>query len=409
MDFTLTAEQRTWRDRARDFAQGTIRPQAAALDHAGVFPDALVAELARRGLLGLTLSPTWGGSGGDTIAYCLVLEELARADAGIAITVEAHISLGCAPLATFGTPEQRARFLPPLAGGARLWAFGLTEAGAGTDAGGIATVETPDDRGWTIDGAKRYITNGGTPRTAGVTVLARTGTRPDGKPELSAILVPQDTPGYTRGPAHDTLGWRTANQVPLHFAACRVPADHLLGPRGAGLRQFLTVLDAGRIAVGALAVGLAQACFDEALDHARRRRQFGRAIGEFQAIQSELADMATEIALARGPVLRAAWLKDRGAPYGRVASMAKVFASEAAKRAADNAAQILGGAGFLAASAVARYWRQVKINEIGEGTSEINRQLIARDLLADADTLLAGIGTDYTTGERDSAAGREHA
>jgi len=404
MDFTLAAEQRAWRDRARDFAQGTIRPQAAALDRAGEFPDAIVAEMARRGFLGLTLPPEWGGSGGDTIAYCLVLEELARADAGIAITVEAHISLGCAPLVAFGTTEQRARFLPALASGARLWAFGLTEAGAGTDAGGTATVATLDDRGWTIDGAKRYITNGGTPRTAGVTVLARTGTRPDGRPELSTLLVPQETPSYTRGPAHETLGWRTANQVPLGFAACRVPADHLLGPRGAGLRQFLQILDGGRIAVGALAVGLAQACLDEALDHARRRHQFGRAIGGFQAIQLKLADMATEIESARGLVLRAAWLKDRGEPFGREASMAKVFASEAAKRAADNAAQILGGAGFLAASAVARYWRQVKINEIGEGTSEINRQIIARGLLADADALLAGIGTDHTIEASDEAA-----
>jgi len=216
--------------------------------------------------------------------------------------------------------------------------------------------------------------------------------------------VSQETPGYMRGPAHETLGWRTTNRVPLHFATCRVPADHLLGPRGAGLRQFLQILDAGRIAVGALAVGLAQACFDEALDHARRRHQFGRAIGAFQAIQLKLADMATESELARGLILRAAWLKDRGGPFGREASMAKVFASEAAKRAADSAAQILGGAGFLAASAVARYWCQVKINEIGEGTSAINHQFISRGLLADADTLLAGIGTDYTTGAPAEAA-----
>jgi short-chain 2-methylacyl-CoA dehydrogenase len=383
MDFDYTAEQRRWRDLARDYAEGQIKPRAVQLDREQRFPYDIVADLAGLGLLGLTLPQAYGGSGGDFVAYCLVIEELSRADTSVAITVEAHTTLGCAPIAAYGTEAQKRRFLGPCAGGQRLWAFGLTEENAGTDAGGTETVAVLRDGRWTIDGAKRYITNAGTDITAGVTVMTRTGTRPDGRPELTALLVPQDTPGYTRGAPYEKLGWRASDQRPLRFRACAVPEDHLLGERGAGLRQFLSTLDAGRVAVGALSVGLGQACFESALDHARKRRQFGRAIAEFQAIQFKLADMATEIELARTMVLKAAWLKDQGRPYSREASMAKVFASEAAKRAADQAVQIHGGAGFLEGSDVARYWRQVKINEIGEGTSEINRQVIARSLLRD--------------------------
>jgi butyryl-CoA dehydrogenase len=394
MDFDLTAEQRHWRDLAREFAQGVVRPRAAELDRAQIFPYDIIAEMARLGLLGLSLPYEYGGSDGDFVSYCLAIEEISRADTSVGITMEAHVSLGCAPLATYGTPEQKARFLAQVANGRRLWAFGLTEDNAGTDAGGTETTAELRDGEWVINGAKKYITNGGTDITAGVTIIARTGTRPDGRPELSAIIVPQETPGYTRGPAYEKLGWRASDQRPLHFADCRVPEWHLLGQRGAGFRQFLQTLDAGRVAVGALSVGLAQACFDEALAYAQQRRQFGKAIAEFQAIQFKLADMATEIELARTMVIKAAWLKDRGRPYSREASMAKVYASETAKRAADQSAQIHGGTGFMADSAVARYWRQVKINEIGEGTSEINRQIIARSLLAQSDELLAGIVTD---------------
>jgi butyryl-CoA dehydrogenase len=383
MDFDYTAEQRRWRDLARDYAEGQIKPRAVRLDREQRFPYDIVSDLAGLGLLGLTLPEAYGGSGGDFVAYCLVIEELSRADTSVAITVEAHTTLGCAPIAAYGTEAQKRRFLGPCAGGQRLWAFGLTEENAGTDAGGTETVAVLQDGRWTIDGAKRYITNAGTDITAGVTVMTRTGTRPDGRPELTALLVPQETPGYTRGAPYEKLGWRASDQRPLRFRACAVPEDHLLGERGAGFRQFLSTLDAGRVAVGALSVGLGQACFESALDHARKRRQFGRAIAEFQAIQFKLADMATEIELARTMVLKAAWLKDQGRPYSREASMAKVFASEAAKRAADQAVQIHGGAGFLEGSDVARYWRQVKINEIGEGTSEINRQVIARSLLRD--------------------------
>jgi len=384
MNFDPTSEQKRWRDLARDYAQAEIRPRAAELDREQKFPYDIVAEMARLGLMGLTLPEEYGGSGGDFVSYNLALEEISRADTSVGITMEAHISLGCVPLATYGTLEQKEKFLSQCATGERLWAFGLTEEEAGTDAGGTRTTAELDDGNWVVNGSKKWITNSGTDVTAGVTVIARTGTRENGRAELTAIIVPQDTPGYTRGSGYEKLGWRAADQHPLSFEDCRVPEAHLLGERGAGLRQFLRTLDGGRVAVAALSVGLAQACFDEALSRAKERRQFGKAISEFQAIQFKLADMAMEIELARNLVLKAAWLKDEGRSFGREASMAKVFASEAAKRAADQAIQIHGGEGFMEASAVARYWRQVKINEIGEGTSEINRQVIARSLLQES-------------------------
>jgi butyryl-CoA dehydrogenase len=384
MNFDPTDEQRRWRDLARDFAREEIRPRAAELDREQRFPYDVVSEMGRLGLLGLTLPEEYGGSGGDFVAYNLALEEISRADTSVGITMEAHISLGCSPIAAYGTQEQKERYLPKCATGENLWAFGLTEEGAGTDAGGTRTTAKLEDGEWVINGSKKWITNSGTDITGGVTVIARTGTRENGKPELTAIVVPQDAPGYTRGPSYDKLGWRASDQHPLYFEDCRVPEKNLLGERGKGFRQFLATLDGGRVAVAALSVGLAQACFDEALGRAKEREQFGSRIAEFQAIQFKLADMAMEIELARNMVLKAAWLRDLGRPFGREASMAKVFASEAAKRAADSAVQIWGGEGFMETSAVARYWRQVKINEIGEGTSEINRQIIARSLLAES-------------------------
>jgi short-chain 2-methylacyl-CoA dehydrogenase len=384
MNFDPTDEQRRWRDLAHDFAQGAIRPRAAVLDREQMFPYDIIAEMARLGLMGLTLPEEYGGSDGDYVAYILALEEISRADTSVGITMEAHISLGCAPLAAYGTTEQKDDFLRRCATGERLWAFGLTEEEAGTDAGRTRTTAELEGGEWVINGSKKWITNSGTDITAGVTVIARTGTRENGRPELTAFILPQETSGYTRGPGYEKLGWRASDQHPLYFEDCRVPEDYMLGERGAGLRQFLRTLDGGRVAVAALSVGLAQACFDEAVARARERHQFGKAIGEFQAIQFKLADMAMEIELARNLVLKAAWLKDQGRPFSREASMAKVFASEAAKRAADQAIQIHGGEGFMEGSAVARYWRQVKINEIGEGTSEINRQIIARSLLAES-------------------------
>ncbi len=379
MNFDLSDQQRRWQSLARDFAEGVIRPEQ--LDREQKFPYDIVAEMAELGLMGLTLPEEYGGSGGDFVAYNLALEEISRADTSVGITMEAHVSLGCAPLATYGTPEQKEKFLRPCASGERLWAFGLTEEEAGTDAGGTRTTAELQNGEWVINGSKKWITNSGTDVTVGVTATARTGTRSGGGLELTALLVPQDTPGYTRGPGYEKLGWRASDQHPLYFEDCRVPEEYVLGERGRGFSQFLQTLDGGRVAVAALSVGLARACLDEALARAGQRRQFGKTIGEFQAIQFKLADMAMEIELARNTVLKAAWLKDEGRAFGREASMAKVFASEAAKRAADQAVQIHGGEGFMERSAVARYWRQVKINEIGEGTSEINRQIIARRLL----------------------------
>jgi short-chain 2-methylacyl-CoA dehydrogenase len=385
MNFDLTDEQKRWRDLARDYAQSEIRPRAAQLDREQKFPYDIVVEMARLGFMGLTLPEEYGGSGGDFVAYNLALEEVSRADTSVGITMEAHVSLGCSPFVAFGTPEQKEHYLGEvIRGGERLWAFGLTEENAGTDAGGTQTTAELRDGHWTVNGSKKWITNSGTDITGGVTAIARTGTRENDRPELTALIIPQDTPGYTRGPAYEKTGWRASDQRPLYFEDCRVPEENVLGERGRGFVQFLQTLDGGRVAVAALSVGLAQACLDEALARAKERRQFGKAIAEFQAIQFKLADMAMEIELARNMVLKAAWLKEEGRTFGREASMAKVFASETAKRAADQAVQIHGGEGFMETSAVARYWRQVKINEIGEGTSEINRQIIARSLLQES-------------------------
>jgi butyryl-CoA dehydrogenase len=387
MNFDLTGEQRRWRDLARDYAQGEIRPRAAQLDKEQKFPYDIAARMAELGLMGMTIPEEYGGTGGGFVSYNLALEEICRADTSVGITMEAHISLGCSPLVAFGTDEQKEHFLGEvIQGGKKLWAFGLTEETAGTDAGGTQTTAELVDGQWVINGSKKWITNGGTEITGGVTAIARTGTRDNGKPELTAIIIPQDTPGYTRGPGYEKTGWRASDQRPLYFQDCRVPEENTLGERGRGFVQFLQTLDGGRVAVAALSVGLAQACFDEALGRAKERRQFGKAISEFQAIQFKLADMAMEIELARNMVLKAAWLKDNDRSFSREASMAKVFASETAKRAADQAVQIYGGEGFMETSAVARYWRQVKINEIGEGTSEINRQIIARSLLQEETT-----------------------
>ena len=382
MNFDLSDEQRRWRDLARDFAQGEVRPRAAQLDKEQKFPYEIVAQMTELGLMGMTVPEEYGGSAGDFVSYTLALEEVSRADTSVGITMEAHISLGCSPFVAFGTQEQKEYFLGEVIGGGKsLWAFGLTEENAGTDAGGTQTTAELANGQWAVNGSKKWITNSGTNMTGGVTAIACTGMRENGKPELTAIIIPQETPGYTRGPGYEKTGWRASDQHPLYFEDCRVPEKNTLGERGRGFRQFLQTLDGGRVAVAALSIGLAQACLDEALARARERSQFGRAIAEFQAIQFKLADIGMEIELARNMTLKAAWLKEEGRAFGREASMAKVFASETAKRAADQAVQIHGGEGFMETSAVARYWRQVKINEIGEGTSEINRQIIAQSLL----------------------------
>ena len=383
MNFELSDEQRQVRELCREFAREVVAPAAEELDREHRFPAGIVRQMGELGLFGLGFSEEWGGSGGDFLSLCIAIEEISRADAGVGITLEAATGLGITPIYQFGTPEQKQRWLPELRAGRRLWAFGLTEPAAGSDAAATRTRAVLDKGEWVIDGAKQFITNSGTDITAGVTITARTGER-----EISALLVEQGTPGYTVEPAYRKLGWHSSDTHPLSFAGCRVPEANLLGKRGAGYQQFLATLVAGRVAIAALSVGLAQACLDAALSYAKERHAFGKPIAQQQAVSFMLADMSTEIELSRLAVYRAALLHpgDGLAPtaeFTRWASMAKVFASETSKRCADHAVQIHGGYGFIEDFPVARYWRDVKINEIGEGTSEVQRILIARELLRD--------------------------
>ena len=380
MDFELSDEQRAIRDTVREFARGEVAPRAAHHDETGEFPYDLVAGMARLGLFGLPFPESIGGAGADFLSYCLALEELARADASVAITLEAAVSLGISPLVEFGTPEQRERWLPPLLAGERLWAFGLTEPEAGSDAGATQTRAVRDGDEWVINGRKAFITNAGTDISAGVTITAVTGGA-GGERRISAIAVERGTPGYTQAAKYRKLGWHASDTRELLFDDCRVPVSHTVGEEGAGFRQFMQILESGRVAIAALSVGVAQACLDASLAYAVERRQFGVPLARFQATQFKLADMATQIELSRLITLRAATQVDRTGRAGIHASMAKVHASETATWCANQAVQIHGGYGFMEESPVARYYRDVKINEIGEGTSEVQRILIARHLL----------------------------
>jgi short-chain 2-methylacyl-CoA dehydrogenase len=380
MDFTLNEEQTAIRDTCREFAEQEIKPLAEEMDATGQFPYALIRKMGELGLLGLPFSEEYGGAGADFLSYCLAIEEISCGDVSVGITMEAHTSLGASPFYLFGSQEQKERFLLPLATGEKLWAFGLTEPEAGSDSGGTQTRATLQDGQWHINGSKAFITNAGTDMTAGVTITAVTGRLPDGHKEITNIIVPKDTPGYIIGKAYKKMGWKASDTRPLAFEECTVPEENILGRRGDGFRQFMQILDAGRIAIAALSVGLAQACLDEASSYAKERKQFGQPISKFQAIRFKLADMATEIELARLMYYKAAWLHMQNKPYTREASMAKLFASETAKRAADQAVQIHGGYGFMDEYPVSRYWRSVKVNEIGEGTSEVQRMLIAKTL-----------------------------
>jgi len=384
MDFELTDEQRAIRNVCREFTRDVIVPAAPALDREHRFGYDIVRQMGELGLFGIPFAEQWGGAGGDFLSYCIAIEEISRGDAGIGITLEAAVSLGAALIYDFGTREQKERWLPDLLAGRRLWAFGLTEPQAGSDAGATQTRADLEDGCWVVNGAKQFITNSGTDISAGVTITAVTARRPGAaRGEISAILVPRDTAGYEVQRAYDKLGWHSSDTHPLAFDDCRVPEENLLGRRGGGHRQFLHTLIGGRVAIAALSVGLAQACLDASLSYARERTQFGRPISSFQAIQFKLADMATEVELARLITYRAAIAYQSARRTGdaqRLAAMAKLYASEASKRAADQAVQIHGGYGFIEDSPVARYWRDAKINEIGEGTSEIQRTLIARAL-----------------------------
>jgi short-chain 2-methylacyl-CoA dehydrogenase len=380
MDFSLSAEQQMIRHLCREFAEAEIKPQAEEMDRSGAFPIDIIKKMAELGLLGLPFPEEYGGAGADFLSYCLALEEIGRGDASVAITMEAHTSLGATPFHLFGTNEQKERYLTRLARGEQLWSFGLTEPGAGSDSGGTETHAELQEGLWRINGSKNFITNAGTEMTGGVTITAVTGRDEHGRKEITNLIVPRGTPGYIIGNPYHKMGWRASDTRPLSFEDCQVPEENMLGKCGSGFGQFMHILSLGRIAIAAMTVGLATACYDESLKYARERRQFGRPISAFQGIQFKLADMATEIELARLMYYKAAWQHMQGEPFTREASMAKLFASETAKRAADQAVQIHGGYGFMDEYPVSRYWRNVKAHEIGEGTSEVQRLIIAKNL-----------------------------
>lgn len=378
MDFNLSDEQVMIRNLAREFAETEIAPRAEHFDKNKEFPYEIVSKLADLGFLGLPVPEKYGGAGADTLSYAIAVEELSRGDASVGITVAAHTSLGSMPFLLFGTEQQKQEYLPQLASGEMLWAFGLTEPQAGSDAGATQTRADLRDGEWVINGTKSFITNSGTRMSGGVTITAVTGTRADGKPEISNVIVRTGTPGYTVSREYDKMGWRASDTHELVFTDARVPEANMLGVRGDGFHQFLTILDGGRISVAALSVGLAQAALDASVRYAKARVQFGKPISSYEAIQFKIADMQTEIELARLMTYKAAWLKDQGRDFRMSAGMAKLFAGEVATRAANHAVQIHGGYGVMEEFPVARYWRDVKIGEIGEGTSEIQRLVIAR-------------------------------
>jgi short/branched chain acyl-CoA dehydrogenase len=375
IDLDLSPEHELLRDTVRQFALERIAPVAEELDREKRFPYELVAALAELGLMGMTIPETYGGGGTDTLSYAIAIEELTRIDSSVAATVAAHHSLGTMPIFLFGTEEQKRTWLPGLTRGGRLAAFGLTEPEAGSDAGAARTAARLDGDEWVIDGSKIFITNAGTDITTCVTITARTG---DG--EISNLIVPNGAPGYVISPPMQKLGWRASDTRELSFQGVRVPRANLLGPRGAGLRQFLEILDGGRISVAAMGVGLAQGCYDLASEYALKRRQFGQPIASFQAVQEKLVNMATELEAARGLVYRAAWEKDQGRDFARTAAMAKLYSGELSHRAANWALQIHGGYGFMDEYPISRLYRDQKILEIGEGTNEVQRMVIARHL-----------------------------
>ncbi len=380
MDFQFTAEQDEFRKTVRAFAEEVIEPRAQEMDETGEFPVDIVKQMGALGLFGLPFPEEYGGSGADFTTLCIAIEELARIDSSMAITLEAGVGLGAMPIYLFGSEEQKQRWLVPLARGEHIAGFGLTEPGAGSDSGNTQTKAVLDGGEWVINGSKAFITNVGTPLSLFVTITAATGER-GGQKEVSNIIVPVGTPGFTIGKAYKKIGWHASDTRELAFDDCRVPEENLLGTRGEGFRNFLIILDGGRAAIGALAVGLAQGCLEQSLAYAKERKQFGKPIADFQAIQFKLADMAVSTELARLAVYRAAWMSDQGMPFKKEASIAKLFASEAAVTAAREAVQIHGGYGYINESAVSRFYRDSKVLEIGEGTSEVQRILIARDLL----------------------------
>jgi butyryl-CoA dehydrogenase len=378
MNFDLSGDQQAIQQLCREFAREVVAPQAEGLDRDAAFPYEIVSQMAGLGLLGLPFPEQYGGAGADTISYALAVMELARIDASVAITLAAHVSLGASPFYLFGTEAQKQEYLVPLAAGRLLWGFGLTEPGAGSDAGATQTRAELRAGQWIINGTKAFITNSGTDITGGTTITAVTGMGADGRNEISNLIVPQATPGFSRSKQYHKMGWRASDTRELSFLDAAVPEANLLGPRGRGLKQFLTILDGGRISVAALSVGLAWGAYDEALKYAKARIAFGQPISKFQAIQFKLADMLMEIEHARVMVLKAAWEKDAGRDFAMTASLAKLYSGEVSRRVVNEAVQIHGGYGFMDEYPVSRMYRDQKINEIGEGTNEVQRLVIAR-------------------------------
>ena len=380
----LSEEHEELRATVRRFAQEEVAPVVAEYYEHGSFPYPLVQKMGEMGLFGLPFPEEYGGMGGDVFALCLAIEELARVDSSLAVTLEAAVGLGAMPIYRFGTETQRGRWLPSLCAGSALGAFGLTEPGGGSDAAGTRTTAARDGDAWVVNGSKAFITNSGTDITAFVTVTAVTGRAGDGRPSISTIVVPTGTPGFTVAPGYSKVGWCASDTHELAFDDCRVPLDHLLGEEGRGYPQCLSVLDAGRVAIAALSVGLAQGCVDECVRHLSEREAFGRTLGESQFLQFKLSDMDARTHVARLAYYEAARRLTAGRPFKREAAIAKLVASDAAVVNAREATQIFGGYGFMNEFAVGRFYRDAKILEIGEGTSEVQRMLIARELGLDA-------------------------
>jgi len=379
MDLDLAPEHALLRATIRDFMTTEVAPVIDEHERERRFPTEIVTKIGELGWLGIPIPEDEGGAGLDTLAYAIAVEEIGRVWGSLGLIVAAHTSLGCGPLHLAGTDDQKQRYLVPMASGKVLGAYGLTEPGAGSDAGGTRTTARLEDDCWVIDGSKRFITNAGHAGTYVVT--ARTGTTDKGDAEISAFIVPADTPGFSVGRLEDKLGLHASATGELRFENARIPAENLLGTKGEGFRTFLKILDGGRISIGALAVGLAQAALDASVPYAQTREQFGRPIGSFQGVAFMVADMATEIEAARSLVWKSAWLKDQGRDYGLVAAEAKLFASEVSSRATNAAIQIHGGYGYTTDYPVERYLRDAKLTEIGEGTSQVQRLVIARKIL----------------------------
>lgn len=370
--------------KVREFAQAEVEPVIAKFEQKEEFPTELIQKMAQLKVFGMHVPVEYGGQGTDTLSYIMAVEELAKVDSSVAATLVAHNSLGIVPILDFGSEKQKRDLLPRLCTGNELWSFGLTEPNAGSDALGTETVAEVIDGKWHINGYKIFITNGNSPLTVGVTLLAATGASNERK-ELTAILVPQDSVGFTSKTMHGKLVWRAANNAELYFENCQVPHENLLGQRGQGSKIMLQTLDGGRLSVAAMGLGLAQGAYQLAKDYAKKRQQFGKPISHFQSISFKLADMATKIELARNTLYNACWLKDNGKPYGKQAAIAKLYASEIAREVADEAVQIFGGYGLFNNTPIERFYRDQRLLQIGEGTSEILRLVISRKIMKEND------------------------